>query len=242
MSAHYRAAEQGQFSTQHARGQGVVEYLVIIAVVLIISLMAAVLLANSPGPAADIRASTSAAYWSSQASPFLITNQNLSADGVLTLTLLNSAPTTMEITNMNISGTGLFTSSSTAPLNVATGKRALATIFLNGSCVPNQMYELNVNMTLLSDESELPYRIQSGAEPLVGRCNEASVMPAPVPSPPPGLLPNGAICDTPNDCESHHCHKTEVGKICVECEGNGHCVQPPQTRCFNYVCHKEGED
>ena len=117
-----------------------VEYLVIIAVVLIISLMAAVLLANSPGTAADIRASTSAAYWSSQASPFLITNQNLSADGVLTLTLLNSAPTTMEITNMNISGTGLFTSSSTAPLNVATGKRALATIFLNGSCVPNQMY------------------------------------------------------------------------------------------------------
>ena len=226
-----------------AKGQGATEYLLILAVVLVVVMVAIALLASAPGSASDLRSSTSATYWTSQASPFLITNQNLSADGILTLTLANSGPTALQITRMNLSGTGMYTSSFSAPLSVGSGKRALETVFMNGSCAPTQVYELVVNMTMSDLDSELPSRIQSGSEPLVGHCNEASFLPSapsqpPPPPPPGGLLPNGSPCSTPNDCQSHHCHDTGGGKICVECIGNGHC-SPPLSRCFNYVCQSE---
>ena len=220
-------------------GQGATEYLLILAAVLIVAVVAITILAGAPASTYDIRSSTSATYWRSQASPFLITDQNLSADGILTLALMNSGPSALQITSMNVSGTGMNTSSSTVPLSVGGGKQALVTVYLNGSCSPGQVYELAVNMTLVNLDSELPARTQSGAEPLVGRCNLASVLPSPPPPPPPpGGLPNGAACSNPNQCLSHHCHNTDVGKICVECEGDGHC-SPPKSRCFNYVCQQK---
>lgn len=225
-----------------SRGQGAIEYLLLLAAVLIIALIAVTLLTAFPNSSYDLRSSTSNTYWSSQASPFLITGQNLSADGVLTLALMNAGPATLKLTRMNVSGTGMNTSSSTVPLSVAAGKRARMTVFLNGSCAPGQVYEMMVNMTLINADSELPARGQYGAEPLVGRCNVESVFPAPPPPPPPpGGLPNGAFCSNPNECLSGHCHKTEVGKICVECIGDGHC-SPPKVRCFNYVCHEDDDD
>ena len=220
-------------SHPHPRGQGSAEYLLVLSAVLIIAIVAIVLMTGAPNRTSDIRSSTSDVYWSSQATPFHITSKNLSTNGVLTLTLVNSGPTTLQITHINVSGNGLYTSSFTSPLSVGAGKRALASVYLNGSCSPGQMYELAVDLTYLDADSELPARIQSGAQPLLGVCGQGL---APGPANVSGgngtisNLSNGAGCTLGSDCQSGHCN----GGLCVSCVHDGDC--PSGDACVNNSC------
>ena len=52
------------------RGQGATEYLVLLAVVLIIALVAIMLLGYFPGMATDAKITQSSAYWRGEARPF----------------------------------------------------------------------------------------------------------------------------------------------------------------------------
>ncbi len=49
-----------------------------------------------------------------------------------------------------------------------------------------------------------------------------------------GLGPIGAPCQTLSECLSGHCWGTGGGKVCVECEGNGHC--PQGLKCVANIC------
>jgi len=66
------------------RGQGATEYLVLLAVVLIIALVAVALLAFLPGTASDSRVAESQGYWSS-ATPLAITASSASRDPYSTI-------------------------------------------------------------------------------------------------------------------------------------------------------------
>ena len=63
------------------RGQGATEYLVLLAVVLIIALVAIMLLGYFPGMATDAKITQSAAYWRGEARPFAITESNINSTG-----------------------------------------------------------------------------------------------------------------------------------------------------------------
>jgi len=82
------------------RGQGATEYLVLLAVVLIVALVSVALLGFFPGMASDARIAQSQSYWRGQARPFAILEssinatagtfviQNVEANGPYTLTTL----------------------------------------------------------------------------------------------------------------------------------------------------------
>jgi hypothetical protein len=60
------------------RGQGATEYLVLLAVVLIVALVSVALLGFFPGMATDARMTQSQAYWKGQARPFAILDSQIS--------------------------------------------------------------------------------------------------------------------------------------------------------------------
>ena len=82
------------------RGQGATEYLVLLAVVLIVALVSVALLGFFPGMASDARITQSQSYWRGQARPFAILDammtsaaatgslsvQNMEANGPYTIT------------------------------------------------------------------------------------------------------------------------------------------------------------
>jgi len=101
-------ANRGQGATQLCcgttyramRAQGATEYLVLLAVVLIIALVSIMLLGYFPGMATDAKITQSNAYWRGDARPFAITEtainstghgsfvlQNMEANGPYTITL-----------------------------------------------------------------------------------------------------------------------------------------------------------
>jgi len=71
------------------RGQGATEYLVLLAVVLIVALVSVALLGFFPGMASDARIAQSQSYWRGQARPFAILESSITAAGVGTFVLEN---------------------------------------------------------------------------------------------------------------------------------------------------------
>jgi hypothetical protein len=91
----------------HMRGQGATEYLVLLAVVLIIALVSIALLGFFPGISSDAKITQSSAYWKS-ARPFAILEHAIPASTEnATLVVQNIESTgTFIITNFSLTGAG----------------------------------------------------------------------------------------------------------------------------------------
>ncbi|MCX6771961.1 MAG: hypothetical protein NTX79_07970 [Candidatus Micrarchaeota archaeon] len=86
------------------RGQGATEYLVLLAVVLIVALVSVALLGFFPGMAADARITQSQTYWRGQASPFAILDASVS-NATSTLSMQNMMATgPYNVTGITING------------------------------------------------------------------------------------------------------------------------------------------
>jgi hypothetical protein len=71
------------------KGQGATEYLVLLAVVLIIALVSIALLGFFPGLATDAKITQSNSYWRGEALPFSIEEHAITTDGAVTLVMMN---------------------------------------------------------------------------------------------------------------------------------------------------------
>ncbi len=90
------------------KGQGATEYLVLLAVVLIIALVSIALLGFLPGLATDARIAQSSSYWRGEARPFAILEHSVASTGTGIIVLqTNDASGTLTITNMSV-GAGTF--------------------------------------------------------------------------------------------------------------------------------------
>ena len=192
----------------HLRGQGAAEYLLLLSAVLIVALVVIALLSSASDSSYAARSSMSNSYWRAQAAPFAVMEHALSSDGVLTLSMLNTRPTTMQIIQADVTGSGMDARNAvpldiSGPLDVGAGRRKVLFLSMSGSCVRDQVYELNLNLTYLSQDLDLPAGNEIGQQPLIGRCGDNFTLTGAGAG---GLagLPNGAICFNPNDCQSHH--------------------------------------
>ena len=84
------------------RGQGATEYLVLLAVVLIVALVSVALLGFFPGMASDARMTQSQAYWRGQAKPFAILDASIAAGGNGTFSIQNMEANSNQMTNFAI--------------------------------------------------------------------------------------------------------------------------------------------
>jgi len=131
------------------RGQGATEYLVLLAVVLIVALVSVALLGFFPGMAADARIAQSSSYWRGQARPFAILDNSITAAGTGTFILQNmEANGPYTITSLSIAnGTPNTTSTSFA----AGETKTMNMVGLGGTS--GSVYDLNVTISYTTPNS-----------------------------------------------------------------------------------------
>jgi len=164
----------------HKKGQGATEYLVLLAVVLIVAMVAIALLGFFPGLAGDAKIAQSDAYWRGTSRPFAILEHSMSSSSSnLTLVIQNVDADQREITQLSMGGSGLSgTSNSSDPASdfYSTSKRFFSsgekkTIYMDmgANCTSGNSYELYVNFTY--NTGSITGLKQFGEKTLVGRCN-----------------------------------------------------------------------
>jgi len=155
------------------RGQGATEYLVLLAVVLIVALVSVALLGFFPGMASDTKMTQSDAYWKGVARPFAIIDYSINATnmtnvttGGATLTLENKeAGGQYTITNITI---GTVSSNLTTAVKFAPGEIkniVIATGF--GTNTVGATYEYNV--TIFYNSPTINGAKQYGSKNLVSK-------------------------------------------------------------------------
>lgn len=152
---------------QKMAGQGSSEYLIILAVVLIIALVAIALLGAFPSLGSDSRVTETRQYWSS-AHPFAILDWKQEGT-VMTITMKNMAPDPLTLTNITI---GNATNSTSITFNGG----AVKTITISGLRACNATtydYYEYTNVSIVYSTSKIGYNRFVGLKPLVGPCIEA---------------------------------------------------------------------
>ena len=148
------------------RGQGATEYLVLLAVVLIVALVSVALLGFFPGMASDARITQSQSYWRGQAKPFAILDAAVSGTNA-TLSVQNmeaNGPYTLSASGIKING--INTNAST----VVFGAGETKTITVTGitACTSGTVYDYNVTIDYTTP-STITSR-QYGTKNLMGKC------------------------------------------------------------------------
>ena len=159
------------------KGQGATEYLVLLAVILIIALVAISLLGFFPSMAADAKITQSSTYWRGEAAPISIQEHSFdgtTGDGHLVL-LNNDALGAVSISSITLTDpsteiplTFNFTGSSVIVLQSG----AQTTVPLAGGGLPTGMtsqdvYQYDVQIDYRSPDGLS--KTESGAQPIIGK-------------------------------------------------------------------------
>ncbi|HIH18981.1 TPA: hypothetical protein HA225_03310 [Candidatus Micrarchaeota archaeon] len=149
----------------YMKGQGATEYLVLLAVVLIIALVSIALLGFFPGLASDARITQSNSYWRGEARPFAILEHSVTSGGVMTLIMQNNDATgSIGMTNISI-GAG---SNGTSTITFAPGESRTVTVSgVASSPASGSVYDLQVNITYTTPNGIAGK--QYGAKNVVGK-------------------------------------------------------------------------
>lgn len=153
------------------RGQGSTEYLVLLAVVLVIGLVAISLISQPPA-ASESMQMESKAYWLSS-SPISIPEFSQFSEGAgtrLSLTIQNSAPNYVVAYDFNISGRGANTVNSSRVYLMPGQSKSVnftAPVSCSGKAGEMMQYDISLNY----DQEPLYGKLQAGAKPLIVRCS-----------------------------------------------------------------------
>ncbi|MCX8205709.1 MAG: hypothetical protein N3H30_00580 [Candidatus Micrarchaeota archaeon] len=151
------------------RGQGSTEYLVLLAVALIVALVAIALLGWFPGVSGDTRESQSRSYWNG-AQPFsVIEYKSSSTTGNLTLTLRNERSEKLTITGISVDGTALNLSSN---ISIKGGEEQTIEVALPAASqcdTAGDMFEYDLQFVY--NTKTISGIVQTGARPLIGKCS-----------------------------------------------------------------------
>lgn len=159
----------------HKKGQGATEYLVLLAVVLIVAMVAIALLGFFPGLAGDAKLAQSDTYWRGTARPFAILEHSQNGGSTnLTMVIQNVDADQREITAISLAGSGLVGNATTYLASnqnkfFSSGDKKIVVADLSGNCTTGNTYEYQVNFTYNS--GSISGMRQYGEKTLVGRCN-----------------------------------------------------------------------
>ena len=163
-------------SFKFQKGQGATEYLVLLAVVLIVAMVAIALLGFFPGLSYDAKKSESDSYWRG-ARPFQVAEHS-QTNNTLTMVIRNVDSNQLKLTNISVAG-GDFVNYS-ANLNVSgtppgpyIGSGETKVVILNASntaysCTSGTIYEYMVNF---SYDGTITGQRQYGAKSILGKCS-----------------------------------------------------------------------
>jgi hypothetical protein len=164
------------------RGQGATEYLVILAVVLIVAMVAIALLGYFPGMAGDSQRSQSDTYWQGSARPFAILNAQQPSTGNFTVVVQNVDHTMLVLTNISVAGgpvngsyvpnsaERIFNPGETHILIVPLSASGSAVSVANPACLASGSgYSYFINFTYTTQEG-ITGQKEFGSKPYSGKC------------------------------------------------------------------------
>ncbi|MBU1120414.1 MAG: hypothetical protein ABIE23_04165 [archaeon] len=145
------------------RGQGTTEYLIILAVIIVIALVVVGIMGWVPGLGGGISEQQSKTYWQGTA-PWAIVDHKI-GDGDQTLVLQNMTTDRMELKNVSLGGTDLtFTD-----VNVAGGgTTTIGPTSDSITCASNSRFSFDVIITY--DTVNIAGKTQVGDKALIGTC------------------------------------------------------------------------
>lgn len=147
--------------------QASTEYLVIIAVVLVLSLVILGLMGGFPSFSYNAQAGDSARYWSSSASPIAIIDFKQTGSA-LALRVENRAPVAIRLISLTLTAAGSYPASG-LPLSLPPGGAATLNLTTE-SCSGYQSISYGVNITYGTDQ--VSGLTQGGAKPLYVYCSD----------------------------------------------------------------------
>ena len=150
------------------RGQGTTEYLIILAVVIVIALIVVGVMGWIPGLGTGITESQSKAYWQST-SPFAITTYQMTNGVEPVIVARNNTSQSLSITGMTINSVAYTTA---ADANFTGGQEISVTLTDNTvSCTVGNpySYEVEINYTKSVGGTTVDLT-QIGTKPMVGVC------------------------------------------------------------------------
>ncbi|PIU21909.1 MAG: hypothetical protein COT14_03975 [Candidatus Diapherotrites archaeon CG08_land_8_20_14_0_20_30_16] len=145
------------------KGQGTTEYLIILAVIIVIALVVAGVMGWFPGMSAGINETQSKAYWGAT-SPISLSDWKLASTGA-TFTLKNMGADKLTVTEINVNNIDLnltdvvLTAGATSPTANAAGF----------TCTAGQSFSYDVVITYDVDGG-LTGKKLTGSKPIVGTC------------------------------------------------------------------------
>lgn len=149
------------------KAQASTEYLIILAVVIIVALIVVGVMGWFPGVSGAITEQESQQYWKGMASPFSIQDYKYSGT-TLTLSLKNMGTDKLSLTGVSVGGT----SGTITTTNFTAGE----TKTVNVTSVPNcgstgDKFSVNLVFTYTNLDSGITGNTQTGEKPLVGKCS-----------------------------------------------------------------------
>jgi hypothetical protein len=162
------------------RGQGATEYLVLLAIVLIIALVAIALLGYFPGISGDARRAQSDSYWRGDARPFAIL-EHFANSSSISIVAQNLEADQRTMTNFTFSTSYSCTNGSwQSPLGTNISSLVFAggekktmlcgtTLCSTAGLGPGGTYDVNV--TIKYDSPDAAGQVQFGAKNLIGKCS-----------------------------------------------------------------------
>ena len=165
-----------------SKGQGATEYLVLLAVVLIIALVSIALLGFFPGLSSDARITQSQSYWRGEASPIAIVDYNVISGGYATMVLQNmDASGTYSLGNLSLASS-VGSGSKNINESIGPGEKKTINVTTAATGGVGTIYELGINISYNSSYGVS--KIEYGSKPLVGKFSACSGQ----------LLPAGLEC------------------------------------------------
>ena len=155
---------------QARRGQGATEYLVLLAIVLVICLVSISLLNFFPGFSFETRMTESQYYWKTAKPLQILDHRQDPGSGVLSLVVNNGQTEQLQITDITVTGNGA-TGSNNSSIYLSGGETEIVKVTLDqNTCIDSGRYEYDIILSYRSQDGTLIGK-EFGEKKLVGECS-----------------------------------------------------------------------
>lgn len=154
------------------RAQGAVEYLVILAVVLVIAVVVVSLLGIYPASGGEMRGNEQSSYWNS-AQPFGIRDTQQTGQASVTLVLVNHAPRPLTLVSVNLTFSPDVWYANSTRTEFNPGESRAITIAGDASmpdCTSRSARAFSYSVSITYDDDPLTGKLQPGSLPLSVNC------------------------------------------------------------------------
>jgi len=149
------------------KGQGTIEYLVIIAIVIVIALVVVGLLLQVMNSGSGVPETQAKATWKS-AEPLAIIDWGIGSDGNMTLVLRNNTAETIEFNSLTLNSDGDINDTA---VNIASGATKSIWIDLTTTCTSGSKYSYaKENISIDYNTTNIDNKTQKAIADIIGTC------------------------------------------------------------------------